>query len=69
MEKFTTIDELQEAISYLKHTKDPYYQNMFIWDTMEIRGMTEILERANKTYKLLNENSKGTLLEKRMLHD
>ena len=71
MEKFTTIDELQEAIKFLKETKDPYYTNMFAWDCMETKGYPEILDKANKVYKQLNENSasKGTLLEKRMLHD
>jgi hypothetical protein len=69
MEKFTSIDELQEATAFLKRTKDPYYTTLWAWDTMEIRGIPEILERANSMYKNLNESSTGTLLEKKMLFD
>jgi hypothetical protein len=69
MEKFTSIDELQEATAFLKRTKDPYYTTLWAWDTMEIRGIPEILERANSLYKNLNESSMGTLLEKKMLFD
>jgi hypothetical protein len=69
MEKFTSIDELQEATAFLKRTKDPYYTTLWAWDTMEIRGIPEILERANSMYKHLNEGSVGTLLEKKMLFD
>jgi hypothetical protein len=69
MEKFTSINELQEATAFLKRTKDPYYTTLWAWDTMEIRGIPEILERANSMYKQLNEGSVGTLLEKKMLFD
>jgi len=69
MEKFTTIDELSAATAFLKSTRDPYYSSLWAWDTMEIRGIPEILERANSLYKQLNESSKGTLLEKKMLYD
>lgn len=69
MEKFTSIDELQEAITFLKNTPDNYYPKLSSFDTLENRGIPEILDRAKSLYKQLNESSKGTLLEKRMLLD
>ena len=69
MEKFTTIDELQEATAFLKRTPDNYYPHLSNFDTLEHRGIPEILERANSLYKQLNESTKGTLLEKKMLFD
>jgi len=69
MEKFTSIDELQEAISFLKSTPDNYYTHLNSFDTLENRGIPEILDRAKSLYKKLNESSLGTLLEKKMLFD
>lgn len=69
MEKFTSINELQEATAFLKNTPDNFYKHLSSFDTLEHRGIPEILERANSLYKQLNESSKGTLLEKKMLFD
>jgi len=68
MEKFTSIDELQEAINFLKNTPDNFYKHLNSYDTLEHRGIPEILDRAKSLYKQLNE-SRGTLLEKKMLYD
>jgi fructose 1,6-bisphosphatase len=68
MEKFTKIDELQEAMAFLKRTPDNFYPHLTSFDTLEHRGIPEILERAKSLYKQLNE-SRGTLLEKKMLYD
>jgi len=68
MEKFTSIDEVSEATSFLKRTADNYYSHLTAWDTLPERDIMSILDKARKLYSL-NENSKGTLLEKKMLYD
>lgn len=72
MNVFTKIDELANAITFLKGIPDLYYKNETAYDSIPDKSdITEILSRANKRYKMLTEGTEKQILseKKQILHD